>query len=315
MLVVHDRAGLDPRHHPIRGAALTIGNFDGVHLGHGALVDTAIARARARGAKAAVLTFDPHPARFFAPAVAPPLLTSLPRRLELLFALGIDAAVVERFDAAFAHLAPEAFVADVLAASLGVRDVVVGFDFSFGRGRSGDPEALRRLARPLGIEVHVVPRVERDGVACSSSNVRRFVREGRMEAATALLGRPFEIEGEVVRGAGRGKALGIPTANLRPTAEVLPAAGIYAARARIVDALGGPWPVALSIGTNPTFTGDGGGPVTVEAHLLDFEGDLYGRTLRLDVVQRLRDEKRFPGVDALMAQIAQDVAATRRVLA
>jgi riboflavin kinase/FMN adenylyltransferase len=299
-----------------RPLAVAIGNFDGVHLGHQALIRAARAQAEARGIDAAVLTFTPHPARVFAPALAPPLIMSLERRLELFAELGMDVAVVEPFTREFAAIEAEDFVRDVLAGSLRAREVVVGYDFSFGRGRKGNPRLLGEIGGQIGLGVTIVPPVTVDGLTCSSTKVREFVLEGRVEGASLLLGRPFEIIGPVVRGAGRGRQLGFPTANLRPEAELLPEVGIYAARARILDrggASSGPaLRAALSVGRNPTFID--AGAVSVEAHLLDFDGDLYDRRLRVEVVHRLRDERRFSSVDELCAAIREDVAHVRDAL-
>jgi riboflavin kinase/FMN adenylyltransferase len=290
--------------------ALAIGNFDGVHRGHQELVRVARARGAAVGAAPAVLTFSPHPARVFAPTLAPPLIVSLERRLELLEAAGAEVAVVQPFTREFAAVEPSAFVRELLAARLGVREIVVGYDFTFGRQRSGNTALLQALGAELGIGVTIVPPVTVDGLTCSSTKVREFVLEGRVEGAAMLLGRPVEITGPVVRGAGRGRGLGVPTANVSPEAELVPRLGIYAAWAEVLD---GPTPgrhrAALSVGSNPTFTAAGG--VTVEAFLLDFEGDLYGRRLRLEVLHRLRDERRFDSTEALVAQIARDVAEVR----
>lgn len=293
------------------GLALAIGNFDGVHRGHQKLIATTRARAAARGATAAVLTFDPHPARLFAPALAPPLIVSLDRRLELLGALGIELAVVETFDAAFAAIEAADFVSDVLGRDLAAREVVVGYDFSFGRDRAGDVRLLGERGAALGIGVTVVPPVSVGGLTCSSTKVREFVLEGRVDGAALLLGRPFELTGIVVHGAGRGRALGVATANLEPEAELLPQVGIYAGRATLLEA-GVTYATAISVGTNPQFSA--AGAVSVEAHLVDFDGDLYGQRLRLELWQRLRAEQRFPSVEALLAQIRADIAQTRRIV-
>jgi len=297
--------------------ALAIGNFDGVHRGHQQLVRVAAEIAGRTGGTAGVLTFDPHPARVFAPALAPPLIVSLTRRLELLGEAGAQLAIVESFTPALAAVEPEAFVRDVLVGGLGAREVVVGYDFSFGRARRGTPALLRELGAGLGLGVTVVPPVTVDGLVCSSTKVREFVLEGRVEGAALLLGRPVELQGPVVRGAGRGRGLGIPTANVAPEGELVPRLGIYAARARVLDAAGGvasTHAAALSIGSNPTFVPAGAGLVSVEAHLLDFDGDLYSKRIRLEVLHRLRDERRFDSVDALMKQIAEDIAQTRSFL-
>jgi riboflavin kinase/FMN adenylyltransferase len=299
--------------------ALAIGNFDGVHRGHQELVRVALERSAhvGPGAVAGVLTFTPHPARIFAPALAPPLIVSLQRRLELLAAAGAQQAIVEAFTPAFAAIEAESFVRDVLVGRLGAREVVVGYDFSFGRARRGNPAMLQALGRELGLGVTIVPAVTLDGLPCSSTKVREFVLEGRVEGAGLLLGRPVEITGTVVHGAGRGRALGVPTANLAPEAELLPRLGIYAAWAHLLGADGAvvsSHRAALSVGTNPTFQAAPGTPpagTTVEPYLLDFEGDLYGRRLRLDVMHRLRDERRFETTAALVAQIEADVAEVR----
>lgn len=297
---------------------VAIGNFDGVHLGHQALIAEARARARAPGT-AVALTFMPHPARVLAPAKAPPLIMPLDRRLALLGQAGAGVAVVQPFTAAFAAIEAQSFLADVLVRDLGASDVVVGYDFTFGRGRAGNVQRLEEWGGALGVSVAVIPAVIVDGAPCSSTRVRALVAAGEMRRAGALLGRPFEVEGVVVRGAARGRTLGFPTANLAPETELAPRLGIYAARARVWEdqavgpAAGPALLAAVSIGRNPTFETDGA-PVTVEAHLLDFAGDLYGRRLRLELVDWLREEQRFASVDALVTQIAADVARVRALM-
>jgi riboflavin kinase / FMN adenylyltransferase len=294
--------------------AVAIGNFDGVHRGHRALLDEAGARARQRGGPSAVLTFAPHPARLFAPAKAPPLIMSLERRLELFAAAGIDLAIVEAFTPSFAAIGADEFVRRVLAQDLAAGDLVVGYDFSFGRGRAGSVTRLAALGAELGLGVAVIPPVTIDGILCSATRVRELCVEGDVRRAAALLSRPVEIEGRVVRGAARGRTLGFPTANIVPEGELVPKPGIYAARTRLLEGpgAGAVHQTALSIGRNPTFTGPGtGAPVSVEAYLLDFDGDLYDRRVRLEILDRLRDERRFESVDALIAQITADVARVR----
>jgi riboflavin kinase/FMN adenylyltransferase len=305
------RAG-DPR--PL---AVAVGNFDGVHIGHQALLREARARAGARGTRAAILTFTPHPARLFAPAKAPPLIMSLARRLELCAEAGIELAVVEPFTREFAAIPADAFVRDVLARDLGARDVVVGYDFSFGRGRTGDAGMLAQLGASLGIDVAVIPPIAVADTTCSSTRIRELVAAGDTLGAAPLLGRPFEVEGPVVRGAGRGRGLGFPTANVAAEGELRPALGIYAGRARVLDGplAGQVHPAALSIGRNPTFTsGSSAAEVSVEAYLLDFEDDLYDRRLRVEVGERLRDELKFDSVAALVVQIERDVARVRQLV-
>jgi riboflavin kinase/FMN adenylyltransferase len=292
--------------------ALAIGNFDGVHLGHAALLAEARSRAARGGAQSAVLTFTPHPARLFAPDRAPPLIMSLERRLELLAAAQIDVAIVEPFTRAFAGIEAPAFVRDVLARDLGARDVIVGYDFSFGRNRAGDTRILGEMGGTAGIGVAVIPPIVIDGAPCSSTRIRQLVAAGDPAAAARLLGRPFEIEGRVARGAGRGRGIGFPTANVTPEGELRPKLGIYAAQALILDGpqAGARHVAALSVGTNPQFSGAG---VTIEAYLLDFDGDLYDRRLRLELGERLRDEQKFASVEALIEQIRRDVAQVRRL--
>jgi riboflavin kinase/FMN adenylyltransferase len=313
MKVVAGRAALAATRSTRRAMAFVIGNFDGVHLGHRALLEAARQRANQLDGEVGVLTFDPHPAKLFAPTLAPPLIVSLQRRIDLLAEAGADEVIVEPFNAAFAAIEATVFVREVLARDLGARAVVVGYDFSFGRGRKGDTRLLSAEGEALGIGVVVVPPVTVSGLTCSSTKVREFAHEGRVEGASMLLGRPLEITGEVV-GAGRGRTIGIPTANVQPEGELVPRSGIYAGRAVL---LGGPRAdshvCALSIGTNPTFKGNGS--LSIEAHLLDFDADLYGRRLRLEIVHRLRDERRFESSAALVQQIRADLAETRAVMA
>lgn len=291
---------------------MAVGNFDGVHRGHQALCQTARRLAESTGGDVVALTFDPHPARVLAPKLAPPLILSLERRAELLGEAGIDIVVVEPFTRELASVEAESFAIDMLAGDLHAAHVVVGYDFSFGKGRRGDVTLLETLGARAGFGVSVVRRISVHGLTCSSTKVREFALEGRIEGAEVLLGRPFELTGVVTRGAGRGRTIGYPTANLQPEAELVPKGGIYAARARLLDGSGAVWPCALSIGTNPTFVEKG--TQVVEAHLIGFEGDLYGKRLRLEFVQRLRDELRFESVEALVAQIDEDVAKTRELV-
>ena len=294
--------------------AIAIGNFDGVHLGHQALFKV----ARGHGGPVCALTFEPHPARLLAPGYAPPLICELPRKRELLEGQGVEDLVEQPFDAAFMGTEPADFV-DLLLAT-GVDEVVVGHDFTYGRARRGTVESLRLATEERGVRLHVVPPVAVNGLVCSSTKVREFVLEGRVEAANMLLGRPFDLDGEVVQGAGRGRKLGWPTANIRTTNELLPAVGVYAVRARLLPD-GAPLSGAANLGLNPTFRpdvaqagGSGRPPLSLEVFLFDFSQDIYGRRLRVEFVHRLREERRFPSVDALKTQIAADVVQARRLL-
>ena len=292
-------------------AAVTVGNFDGVHRGHQALVKAALDRARAHHDVCLALTFDPHPAAVLNPDRAPRSLLTFAQKAELLAALGVDVLTVLPFTPATAALAPEDFAARILVGALRARSVVVGEGFRFGRARAGDVVALGRLGQQLGFEVVAVPAVLQDGHRVSSTRIRERLLAGDVAAAAVLLGRPYFVEGRVVRGDGRGRTLGIPTANLAVENEIAPKEGVYAARVTL-PAGGPPRPAVANLGRRPTF---GGRDLTLEAHLLDFEGDLYGERLRLSFEARLRDEKGFPGREALVAQIHADVRAAREVLA
>jgi riboflavin kinase/FMN adenylyltransferase len=304
----------------LRGGAVAIGNFDGVHLGHRRLVAEAEARARARGARAGVLTFEPHPVCVLKPALAPPLLTSLSRKLELLAGLGLDAAVVHPFDRGYAGTPAAEFAGRDLAGGLGVADVVVGYDFTAGRERAR-VDALRPLLAARGIALHVVEPVTYDGLVVSSTKIREFLLEGNVAAAATLLTRPYDADGVVARGAGRGRGFGFATANVA-TEALLPANGVYAVRAAL-DVRPGPagggvppgaWRAGVcNVGVKPTV--EANGAVTAEVHLLDFDGrDLYGERIRVAFVERLRAERRFASIDALRAQIAADAARARDLL-
>jgi riboflavin kinase/FMN adenylyltransferase len=292
-----------------RSPAVTVGNFDGVHRGHQALVAAVVARAREAGGLAVALTFDPHPANVLRPGQAPAALSTLAQKEEILVSLGVDRVAVLPFDASAATLSPEAFARDVLAGTLGARHVVVGESFRFGQRRAGDAPLLRALGDSLGFGVTAVPPVEEGGRPVSSSRVREALASGDVRAAAALLGRPYFVDATVVHGDGRGRTIGVPTANLQRENEVLPARGVYAAQCRV--GTGAPRPAVVNVGRRPTF---GSGRVTVEAHILDFEGDLYGARVRLEFQERLRDERRFDGVEALVAQVRDDVRRARALL-
>ena len=281
---------------------VTIGNFDGVHRGHAALV-TVAARARPGAGCVVALTFDPHPARLLAPERAPATLTTLAQKEELLGALGVDRLAVLPFTEELSLESPEEFARQVLVGALEAKRVVVGENFRFGQGRSGDVEQLRTLGADLGFEVEAVEPVLHEGRPISSSRVREALGRGAVEESWALLGHPFFVDGRVVEGARRGRTLGFPTANLETENEILPSHGVYATRCRVST---GEWvPAVANLGRRPTF---GGTRPSMEAHLIEFDGDLYGTRLRLEFQARLRDEQRFPGPEALVEQIRQDVA-------
>jgi len=290
-------------------AAVAIGNFDGVHLGHRALIERARMLAAAHDALTVVLTFDPHPSMVFSPATAPKQLTTITRRLELLGEAGADVVVVEPFTRELANSAPHAFIDDIVVHALRASAIVVGYDFSYGAGRTGTTDALRAHGNRAGVEVDVVPAVELGGEIASSTRIRAHLRDGNLAAAERLLGRRWDVDGIVGHGAKRGRTIGVPTANILPHGDLPIASGIYAVTLRID---GTDRPAVASLGTNPTFVE--AGAQTLEVHVLDWEGDLYDREVRTTFVARLRDETKFDGVDALVAQIRADIAAARRLL-
>ena len=291
------------------GSAVAIGNFDGVHLGHRALIERAKQLAGAQDATTVALTFDPHPSVLLAPK-PPAMISSLSRRIELLGEAGADVVVIEPFTRELAGLAAHTFIDDIVIGSLCARAIVVGYDFSYGQGRSGTTDALRAHGGRAGVEVAVLSAVEQGDEVCSSTAIRKHLADGDLEAAQRLLGRRWDIDGIVVHGAKRGRAIGVPTANINTETDLLLRAGIYAVRLT-VD--GTQLPAVASLGTNPTFTEHGGGLV-LEVHVLDWDGDLYGKRVRTTFVAHLRDEAKFDSVDALVAQIQQDIDAARRVL-
>jgi len=293
-----------------RGAVLAIGNFDGVHLGHQALIRAAQVDAVARGARAGVLTFTPHPMGLLAPP-GPAQLTTDARRVELLAAAGAEVIVLEPFTAALAAQPATAFLDEVLVRDVGVSGVVVGPDFCFGQGRSGNVATLRDAGRAHGFSVTVVPAVEVDGAVVSSSRVRAALVAGDLARATTLLGRPWDVDGVVVHGAKRGRAIGVPTANIAPDGPLPLPLGIYACW---LEARGQRLPAVASLGTNPTFVE--GGPPVLEVHVLDWDGDLYDEHVRVTFVARQRGEEKYDSLEALLAQIRIDIAqATARLAA
>ncbi len=308
MQVIHGLEELRVRHpRPV----VTIGNFDGVHRGHQALFATCVDRAKALGGTAMALTFEPHPMRVLRPAVNLPLITPLEQKLELIAAHGLDVALIIRFDENFANLSADAFVDKLLKGRIGVAAVVVGYDFAFGRKGLGDVDLLHSKAETHGFEVHAVGPVIVDGRPVSSTRVRQVVHQCDLAAARRLLGRHYRIAGRVMTGHGRGgRLLGFPTANLRVVDELLPGPGVYAVLVELADGrliMG-----ANNIGSNPTFDD---GALSVETHLLDFQGDLYGQDIKVHFVEHLRPEMRFDSPQELAAQIAKDVARAREILA
>ena len=289
---------------PIGAVTLTVGSFDGVHLGHADVIKRTVAAAAADGAQPALMTFEPHPRCVLDPANCPPSVTTLQEKLALIESLGIEHAIVMRFDRALMALSPQEFI-DLLAPTMDVRRWVVGFDFAFGRERRGNAEWLREH----GHAVDVVPPFTLNGKELHSSDVRRLVTLGEMEEATRLLGREYSMAGPVEAGDKVGRRLGFPTANIgvEPN-KLVPALGAYAGRAIARD---GNFIAALSVGYRPTF---GGTQLRVEAFLLDFEGDLYQQRLELRFVRYLHPDIKFPNTDELVEQLRHDAADTRRIV-
>jgi riboflavin kinase/FMN adenylyltransferase len=289
------------------GGAVTVGNFDGVHIGHRALVAAARRWADRLGGPAVAVTFDPPPYQVLVPGSARPPLTTLPDRAARLHAAGADHVVVLKTDPALLALDPPAFFADVLQRTLGAKTVVEGYDFRFGRGRAGDVASLRAMCAAAGVGFEEVPPQELDGGPVSSSRVRAALLAGDVSLAAKLLGRPYRIAGTVVAGAKRGRTIGFPTANLGDVPTVLPGNGVYAVRAAVNDAT---HPAAANIGPNPTFGDDAR---KVEVHLIDFAGDLYGTPLAVEFAAKLRDTRPFAGVNELVEQVRRDVAAAKEL--
>lgn len=295
---------------PLSGSIVTIGNFDGVHLGHRELLSRVVDRARAVNLPSVVMTFEPHPVKVLHPDRKLPRIFDLEDQREQLEKLGVDVLVVEPFSREFSQVPAERFVREWVYKSFTPRAIIVGYDFSFGANRQGSIEFLREKARDLGVDVDVVPPVKVGDVLVSSTRIRQAVEEGDVALASALLGRPFYLDGLVEKGAGRGRTIGIPTANLRGTAELVPKRGVYAAWA---TARGKRHKAVVNNGLNPTFT-PGLQTLSVEAHLIGFDGDLYGEKLRLEFVTRLRDEVKFSSVEELVARIRSDIAEGERIL-
>jgi riboflavin kinase/FMN adenylyltransferase len=295
---------------PPAGTVVTVGSFDGVHRGHLAVLAEITERARATGRKSVLVTFEPHPMEVVNPAAAPPLLTTPVERREVLAQTGLDYAVILRFDAGLRAMPPEAFVREILLARCGMRELVIGEDHGFGRGRAGDVAMLRALGAGLGFSVDVVPEVEDpEAGPVSSTRLRQAVGAGELDLARRMLGRPFTLTARVVPGARRGRAIGVPTINLAvPPRKLLPPDGVYAVRVEWAHGTAGGM---LNQGPRPTV----GDPArSLEAHLFGFEGDLYGGWVRLEWVRWLREVRRFDSLEALRAQLAKDAAAALAAL-
>ncbi len=299
---------LDDFPEALRGGAVAIGNFDGVHRGHARLIERLRVMAQRVAGPAIVFTFDPPPTRILRPQDAPEPLLWLERKIEILAELGADAAIVYPTDRRLLEMEARQFFDRVVRDRLSARAMVEGPNFFFGHDRSGNVESLRQFCAEANMPFEVAEPIDVEGQIVSSSRIRSLVMAGRLDEARAMLGRPYRIRGEVAHGVGRGATLGFPTANIGRIDTLLPGSGIYAARVRVA----GRWhPAAVNLGANPTF---GEGDVKVEAFLIEFQGDLYGQSVEVDFLARLRDIERFDTVDALLAQIARDVARTVEIV-
>ncbi|HEY0319514.1 MAG TPA: bifunctional riboflavin kinase/FAD synthetase [Pyrinomonadaceae bacterium] len=285
-----------------RPTVLTLGVFDGLHLGHQLVMRTVIERAKLAGAVPTVITFDPHPRAVLHPESAPPLLQTLDQKVEALGVLGIEQTIVVNFTRAFAEVCAGDFLRDVVHERLQAKEVYLGKGFAFGHNREGNIELLKRVSTELGFHAEEVPEVQLRGGRISSSRIRKLLLEGRVNLARRMLGRPYGVEGRVVRGAERGRSLGFPTANLRPKNRVIPRHGVYVT-ATLIE---GTWRRSITnIGTRPTFEREG--EPSVETFVINWEGDLYGDVVRVRFLHRLRDERRFGSVEDLKRQIDYDL--------
>lgn len=294
----------------IRNPALTIGNFDGVHRGHQALFQRIKEWARKLNGESVVMTFHPQPLQVLAPETGPPLITLHERKLELIASCGIDVTIVIPFDRKFSQISAPSFVKDILVDKIGVKAMIVGYDYRFGHGRHGDIDFLRQMGDEHGFIVDIVSGVQVEDMVVSSTLIRQLILGGDLKEAGRLLGRPYEVSGTVITGRRRGgRLLGFPTANIRLTGQACPRPGVYAVEAEVN---GSSYGGAANLGYNPTFGDD---ELSLEVHILDFDKDIYGSPISVRFIDRLRDEVRFSGVEELVRQIRKDVEKARQILA
>ena len=293
---------------PLKNPVATIGNFDGVHRGHLTLFDMVKQRAAMINGESVVITFDPHPLKVMKPGNGPPLITPTEQKLNLIEAAGIEVIFCIPFTRDFAAISAREFVQNILLDGIGIREIVVGYDYSFGRGREGNIELLKEMGRAGGFLVHVAEPVHIGDRLVSSTAIRKLIQEGNLSDARLLLGRDYQICGQVVKGMNRGgRLLGFPTANLDPVDELVPRVGVYAVHVVVEGVV---FEGVTNIGYNPTF---GKGPFSVETHILDFKRDLVGKNITIRFKKRLRDEKKFKSIDELSDQIRKDVLLARKI--
>jgi riboflavin kinase/FMN adenylyltransferase len=299
MNVIYDLESLDK---PLKNPVLTIGNFDGVHRGHLALFEVVKERAHAIDGQSAVMTFEPHPLKVMNHGNGPPIITPTDQKLNLIWSTGVEVIFCIPFTTRFASISAEAFVQDILIDKIGVKEIVVGYDYTFGRDRQGNTSLLQQMGNELGFKVHLVGPVHVGHTPVSSTSIRKHLQEGNLAEAKRLLGRDYQIWGSVAKGENRGgRLLGFPTANIKPTDQLLPKVGVYAVTVEIdEDTFYG----VTNIGYNPTFGSDS---ISFETHLLDFSENLLGKTIKVNFFHRLRDEKPFSSLQELSDQIARDI--------
>jgi riboflavin kinase/FMN adenylyltransferase len=304
--------GLENLKTGLKGSVVTIGVFDGVHIGHRRIIKDTVARAGKAGAKSVVLTFEPHPAKILNPGPGVPTIISLEHRIRIIGSLGVDYLVIAAFTKKLGAMTPEEFVKKVLLEKLSAKELLIGGNFYFGRGARTGAEGLKRLARKMGFRVKVLKPVRRGAHVVSSSLIRRLITKGDIAKAADILGRPVSVLGTVIRGRARGRILGYPTANINPHHETIPPSGVYAVRVRYKNrTFGG----VLNIGFRPTFHDDAGtAEPTIEVHIFDFDKSVYGEGLEILFVARLRDEKKFRDRESLIAQIARDTRQAQNYL-
>jgi riboflavin kinase/FMN adenylyltransferase len=284
-----------------RPTVLTLGVFDGLHLGHQQIIQTVVERAKALSAVSTAITFDPHPRAVLHPESAPPLLQTLDQRLAALEFLGIEQTIVIRFNREFASIGAVDFLREIIHDRLQAREVYLGKGFAFGKGRAGNIDLLKKVSDELGFFADEVPEVQLRGTRISSSKIRELLGAGRVNLARRMFGRPYGVEGKIIRGDRRGHTIGFPTANLQPQNRVIPRTGVYVTATLIGDT----WRRSITnVGVRPTFGGDA--EPSVETYIFDFDGDLYGDVLRVRFLHRIRDERKFSGIDELKAQIERD---------
>jgi riboflavin kinase/FMN adenylyltransferase len=292
----------------LQGSILTLGNFDGLHLGHQKILNKITSRARARALPSVVYTFDPHPQKVLTPEKSPLLITTTKDKASLIEDMRVDVLIMARFTKDFASTHPKTFVKDILIEKLGVKEIWVGHDYFFGKGKQGSVGYLKELGDKLGFFVGIIDAHKKDGDIVSSSRIRALIKEGQVGKAGRLLGRSYSISGRVIKGRDVGSTLGFPTANLSTKAELIPGGGVYAGYVTVDDKT---LPTVINIGTAPTFKR---GKTIVECHILDFKGSIYGKNIRVFFKRRLRGERLFKDIESLTEQISKDVLRARAIL-